>query len=61
MGKRLHVVNFTFTILDEGRKAYSAEGNYCLATGELRYDETSTFQHSERSGKPLHKWPELQD
>ena len=31
MGKHLHVVNFTFTILDEGRKAYSAEGNYSLA------------------------------
>lgn len=30
MGKRLHVINFTLTILDEGRKAYSAEGNYCL-------------------------------
>ena len=26
-----NVVNFTFTILDEGRKAHSADGNYCLA------------------------------
>ena len=31
IGKRLHVVNFTFTILDEGRRAFSVEGNYCLA------------------------------
>ena len=31
MGKHLHVVNFTFTILDEGQKAYTAEGNYSLA------------------------------
>ena len=29
--KRLHVVNFTFTILDEGKRAFSGEGNYCLA------------------------------
>ena len=28
MGKHLHVINFTFTILDKGRKA---EGNYSLA------------------------------
>ena len=31
IGKRLHVVNFTFTMLDEGEKAYSAEGNHVLA------------------------------
>ena len=31
VGKRLHVVNFTFTLLDEGSKAHSADGNYCLA------------------------------
>ena len=24
-------MNFTFTILDEGRKAFSVDGNYCLA------------------------------
>lgn len=30
-GKRLHVVNFGFTILHEGDKAYSAVGNHCLA------------------------------
>ena len=34
IGKRLHVVNFTFTILDEGRKAFSVEGNYCLAINQ---------------------------
>ena len=31
IGKRLHVVNFGFTILDEGDKAFSAAGNHCLA------------------------------
>lgn len=31
MGKRLHVVNFEFTILDEGDLACSAMGNHCLA------------------------------
>lgn len=28
IGKRLHVVNFMFTLLDEGKKAYSFEGNH---------------------------------
>ena len=31
IGKRLHVVNFGFTILDEGELAYSAAGNHCIA------------------------------
>ena len=31
VGKRLHVVNFTFTIPDEGPMAYSSEGNHVLA------------------------------
>ncbi len=31
IGKRLHVVNFGFSILDEGDVAYSAAGNHCLA------------------------------
>ena len=31
IGKRLHVVNFTSTLLDEGDKAYSYEGNHSLA------------------------------
>ena len=31
IGKRLHVVNFGFTILDEGESAYSASGNHCIA------------------------------
>lgn len=31
IGKRLHVVNFGFALLDEGDKAYSSEGNHCLA------------------------------
>ena len=41
MGKHLHVVNFTFNILDEGRRSYSAEGNYSLAIfcEQESYDE----------------------
>ena len=31
IGKHLHVVNFAFTILDEGDAAYSASGNHCIA------------------------------
>ena len=31
IGKHLHVVNFAFTILDEGDLAYSAAGNHCIA------------------------------
>ena len=31
IGKRLHVVMFTFTLLNEGRKACSSEGNHILA------------------------------
>lgn len=34
--KLLHVVNFTFTILDEGRRAHSSDGNYCLAISTSR-------------------------
>lgn len=46
IGQHLHVVNFTFIILDEGRKAFSVEGkNYGLAiiqAEELRGNEDST-------------------
>ena len=31
LGKLLHVINFTFTLLDEGEKAYLYEGNHPLA------------------------------
>lgn len=31
IGKRLHLVNFTFTLLDDGKKAYPFEGNHILA------------------------------
>ena len=31
IGKHLHVINVTFTLLDEGSLAYSAEGNHALA------------------------------
>ena len=41
IGKRLHVVNFTFTLLEEGALAYSAEGNHPLAIikESEKYDE----------------------
>ena len=31
IGKLLYVVNFWFTIIDEGELAYSAAGNHCIA------------------------------
>ena len=31
IGKHLHVVNFAFTVLEEGDKAYGASGNHCIA------------------------------
>lgn len=30
IGKRLHVTNFTFNILDEGPEAHTSEGNHIL-------------------------------
>ena len=31
IGKRLHVVKFGFTLLEEGELAYTASGNHCVA------------------------------
>lgn len=31
IGKRLHVINFTFTLLEEGSLAHSCDGNYTIA------------------------------
>ena len=31
VGKRLHLINFTFTLLDEGSSAQSSQGNHILA------------------------------
>ena len=31
VGKRLHLINFTFTLLDEGSSAHSSQGNHILA------------------------------
>ena len=31
IGNRLHVINVTFTILDEGKKAMSSDGNHLVA------------------------------
>lgn len=40
IGKRLHVVNFGFTILDEGEPAYSAAGNHCFVI----FKEPDTYE-----------------
>ena len=41
VGKRLHVVNFTYTIIEEGKRAMADKGNYCLAIMKIKenYDE----------------------
>ena len=31
VGKLLHLVNFTFTLINEGRRSMRGRGNYCLA------------------------------
>ena len=41
IGKRLHVVNFGFTIIDEGDLAYSATGNHCIAIFKQTEDYAS--------------------
>ena len=38
IGKHLRVINFTFTLLDEGSKAHSSDGNHVLAI--LREEES---------------------
>ena len=38
IAKCLHVLNFVFTLLDEGEKAYSYEGNHCLAIFKEKED-----------------------
>ena len=38
VGKRLHVVNIAFTIINEGRKAYSVEGKYPIAILKIKED-----------------------
>ena len=44
IGKHLHVVNFAFTILDEGDLAYSAAGNHCIAI----FKETEDYDSLKR-------------
>ncbi len=40
IGKRLHVINFIFTLLEEGPLAYSSEGNHTLTIikDEVKYE-----------------------
>ena len=40
IGKHIHVVNFGFTLFDEGDKVYSASGNHCLAI----FKEPKTYE-----------------
>ena len=44
VGKRLHLINFTFTLLDEGDKAMAAEGNHIIAIVKVpeNYSSLST-------------------
>lgn len=41
IGKRLHVINITFTILEEGSRAMAAEGNHLVAVVKIQenYDD----------------------
>ena len=41
IGKHLHVINVTFSLLDEGARAYSVEGNHALATVKESEDYAS--------------------
>ena len=49
IGKRLHVVNFTFTLLEEGALAYSAEGNHSLAI----IKESEDYDHMYKALKDI--------
>ena len=49
VGKRLHVVNFGFTILDEGDIACSAAGNHCLAI----FKEPESYQSLKNALKDI--------
>lgn len=44
IGKRLHVINVTFTILDEGNKSMSADGNHLIAIIKETEDYDSLAQ-----------------
>ena len=44
IGKRLHIVNFTFTLLNEGDAAYSSEENHPLAIFKDPEDYNSLSQ-----------------
>lgn len=67
MGKRIQVENFTYTLLDEGEKAYGYEACHPLAIFRApeMYDslklalqdiieEVSTFEMYQRQWKDLH-------
>ena len=36
VGKRLRVVHFTYTIIEEGKRAMADKGNYCLAMLKIK-------------------------
>lgn len=43
LGKRLHVINVTFTLLDEGQMAQSEQGNHSIAILKVpeHYDDVA--------------------
>ena len=43
VGKHLHVINITFTILEEGSKARSADGNHLVAVIKVPEDYDHLF------------------
>ena len=45
IGRKLHVVAFAFTILEEGAKAYGPTGNHCIALFKEpeKYDALKTL------------------
>ena len=47
IGKRLHVMNFAFTLLDEGHKADTSSRNHCIAI----YKETENYESMKRCSR----------
>ena len=51
IGKRLHVVNFIFTLHEEGQSAYSCVGNHTLAIKEITV-EAGTAEQVRQTRQP---------
>jgi len=61
IGKRLHVVNLGFTLLDEGCKAWSCESNLCLAIIKQleKYDAMKNALGYQVSGSAYHEFAKI--